>query len=111
MLEARADPHVTLGAVGTILAVVVVAALLWWFRDKRTPDERMRDALRTDDLVFLRENLPQLTPEEAQEVADALPPELDEEGRAGEWDESRGEAALFRARRLKAERRLSDRQE
>lgn len=96
---------------GTILAVVVVAALLWWFRDKRTPGERMRDALRTDDIVFLRENLPQLTPEEAQEVADELPPELEEEARAGEWDEARGEAALFRARRLKAERMLSGRQE
>jgi hypothetical protein len=96
--------------VGTFLAVVVLAALLWWFRDKRTPDQRMRDALRNDDLTYLRENLPQLTPEEAQEVADRVLSDLDEEARAGvgsgEWEEARGEAALFQARRFKAERML-----
>jgi hypothetical protein len=92
------------------LCVVVVAALLWWFRDRRSPDERLADALRDDDLVYLREHLPQLTAAEFSEVSNRLVGELDEEPGEGEgaddWSEGRFERGVFEERRLKAERQL-----
>jgi len=66
------------------LFIVVVAALLWWFRDRRSPEERLADALRDDDLVYLREHLPQLTPAENEDVSNRLIGDLDEEARDGE---------------------------
>ena len=92
------------------LCIVVVAALLWWFRDRRSLDERMADALREDDLVYLREHLPQLTEAELGDLSDRLAGELDEETRGGEgsgdWGEGRFERGVFEERRLKAERQL-----
>ncbi len=92
------------------LCIVVVAALLWWFRDRRSPDERMADALREDDLVYLREHLPQLTAEELSELSDRLAGELDDEAGEGEgtgdWSEGRFERGVFEERRFKAERQV-----
>jgi hypothetical protein len=91
------------------LALIVVAVLFWWLRDRRSPDERLATALRADDLAYLRKHLPTLTPTEYEEFSKRLVDEIREEARKGEatgdW-EGRFERGVFEERRRKANSRL-----
>jgi hypothetical protein len=91
--------------VGTLLALAAFLALLWFFRDRRTPEEELRDAIRDNDRAYLAAHLPPLTSEESDPEMRYLLLELNgemREGQAtGEWDNERFERLCSEARRLK----------
>jgi hypothetical protein len=92
-----------------ILPIILVAMLFWWLRDRRSPDERLAAALRSDDHAYLQQHLPQLTPAEFEEFQKRLIEQIMDEARKGGDPgdlERRFELGVFEERRLKAESRL-----
>jgi hypothetical protein len=91
--------------VGFLLALAAIMVLLWLLRDRRTPYNKLAEALRDNDRAYLQDHLPRLTPQEMSYEARLLVSELDEEARdgkgTGEWDHARFERRCFEARRLK----------
>lgn len=95
---------------GTVLAIIAAVALAWRHRDRRSPEERLADALRNGDEEYHADHLPGLTEQENRQVTDLLLFELATEAMegsgTGEWDRPRFERAVLEARRLKAARSL-----
>lgn len=52
-----------------LLLVIGVVLVLWtFFRDRRSPSQRLADADADDDLAYLEEHLPQITADEAERL-------------------------------------------
>jgi len=93
-----------------LLGIVGGLILLWWLRDRRTPEQRLADAIRTNDREYLREHLPPLTAAEADAVMRRVLSEIDDEARYGEgsgdWDQARFDGYTREEQLSKAKRRL-----